>query len=375
MAQEGIKVQQIALFALCTLPSALRIIWSFMVDAVPLPFLSTALGQRRAWLLTSQLLVILLLFLLSLQMSPLDLTYMGLLCTGLSFAATIQHICSLSYQVEELRDKQFGVAESIGILGYRIGMLLAGAGAFYLSAFWDWDQIYQSLACFSILGPICTLVIDPPAQPSVPPPLHNWLQTHIVAPIQNFKKQPKYFTILLVLFLYCSGDHLIVKLQNVYFSELGFSAIEIANAIKLFGMGMTISSSLIAGLLLYRYSLKRCLWGIGFLHALSFLSFIMLYHQPTLPLLYLVSALEHFTGGMHITCIFTLQLRYCNPQYAATHLGILGSCFTLNRILCASSAGWIVTQYGWPMLFSVACLISLVSLYWVAKLPEPKTRN
>ncbi|REN07443.1 MFS transporter, partial [Mycobacterium tuberculosis] len=52
-------------------------------------------------------------------------------------------------------------------LGYRIGLILAGAGALYLAQFESWIVAYLAMAALMILPIITTLLCREPEQPEV----------------------------------------------------------------------------------------------------------------------------------------------------------------------------------------------------------------
>src|SRR5947207_12829343 len=58
MRESGVDLATIGLFALVGTPYAVKFAWAPLVDAIDLPLLSRLLGRRRAWLLSSQLLLI-----------------------------------------------------------------------------------------------------------------------------------------------------------------------------------------------------------------------------------------------------------------------------------------------------------------------------
>ena len=55
LADRGVDVGTIGLVSLASLPYTLKFLWAPVVDALPVPWLSAALGRRRGWLVASQL--------------------------------------------------------------------------------------------------------------------------------------------------------------------------------------------------------------------------------------------------------------------------------------------------------------------------------
>src|SRR5579859_4274213 len=55
MAEAGVDLRTIGLFALVGTPYTVKFLWAPLVDAVDLPLLSRWLGRRRSWLVLTQL--------------------------------------------------------------------------------------------------------------------------------------------------------------------------------------------------------------------------------------------------------------------------------------------------------------------------------
>src|SRR6202034_4136822 len=58
MAESGVNLGTIGLFALVGTPYTLKFLWAPIIDALDVPVLSPRFGRRRGWLLLSQLLLI-----------------------------------------------------------------------------------------------------------------------------------------------------------------------------------------------------------------------------------------------------------------------------------------------------------------------------
>src|SRR6185437_8159682 len=57
VAEVGVNLKTIGLFALVGTPYTLKFLWAPIVDALDVPVLARWLGRRRAWLLLTQLLL------------------------------------------------------------------------------------------------------------------------------------------------------------------------------------------------------------------------------------------------------------------------------------------------------------------------------
>lgn len=390
----GLSYTKIGFFALATLPYAFKFLWSPLIDRLTLPFFGTFLGKRRGWLLFSQLsLMVSLWCLASIDISH-NLVTTAFIVFGVSFFAATQDILLLTYQAEILARSTYGAGEAMSIFGYRMGMIVASAGALYLASSFSWGTVYVIMSMFVLVGIITTLFIaEPVVHPSVEAVLReekardylhshprlrgwqarilSWCYGAIVCPFADLIQNKIWIPALLVIFFYKLGDNLIGTMSNLFYVDLGFSKIDIANASKIFGMWASIFGGFVGGMLINRLGMVRSLFWFALIHAVATLMFVVMsYVGNSLPFLYFSIALEHITGGMRTTALFAYQLTLCNVSYAATQLALMTSLVNLGRTSCASISGFLVDILGWTEFFFLASASSipvLLLVLWLGK--------
>lgn len=392
-AREGMALKDVGLLSLASLPYALKFVWAPFVDRLNLPLLTPLLGRRRAWLFLSQLALVILLASLSRLHPSQGLSLIIPLVMAVVFASATQDIVMLAYQVERLQKNQYGSGEATAILGYRMGILMAGAGAFYLSSMMSWNEIYLVMAGVQSLGLLTTLFCKEPdpienhearlheekarAYLHAHPRLHgsvarilSWFYGALVCPFRDYMTRPDWVWGLAVLFLFKLGDNLIGSMSNIYYADLGYTTIEIANASKVFGMWALLIGGVIGGALMSRLGMLTCMFWFAALHGLTTLGYIALAYGDTHPLwmLYTFVAFDSVTGGMRITAFFAYQLTLVSPVYAATQLAFLTSVHHLGRTIFSSSSGFLVEAMGWTPFFAITSLASIPALLIVAHL-------
>ncbi|MBA4118532.1 MAG: MFS transporter [Candidatus Puniceispirillum sp.] len=380
--ESGLALTTIGLLGAVKLPYTMKFAWSPLVDRMHIPFLTRALGRRKAWLVAAQTLLSLCLFSMG-QLDPgKDLALLALCALGVSFSASTSVIVMFAYQAERLGRTQFGAGEAMGIFGYRMGILLAGAGVLYLVAHYvTWGEAYMLMGAISGLGMIYfTVIKEPDFRPCAhtqewershtgrfSSPLMAWSYGAFVCPFQDFMKRHKMWVIcLLIMLLYKMGDDIIGNMGNIFYTEVGFSKTEIAQASKVFGMIASILGGFVGGIMTARLGMLRTLLWAGLLHAVSLLCFLWVGAAGhDMGVLYICVALEHLTGGMRVTALFAYQLTLCNPTYAATQLALLSSLVELGRVVGACASGLLVETFGWQMFFVIAFFVSLPALFLV----------
>lgn len=171
LREAGIDRATVTLLSWAALGYSFKFVWAPIIDRMPVPYLTKAMGRRRAWLLVSQLAVVISLFWTSSfdpQASWLSLTVVGAIAIG--FSSATQDIVIDAYRIESAPPELQSMLSATYIAGYRIGMLVAGAGALWLAdylgggeySFDAWRWVYRAMACFMAVGIITTLVINEP---------------------------------------------------------------------------------------------------------------------------------------------------------------------------------------------------------------------
>ena len=127
LRQSGLSLQSISIFALATLSYALKFVWAPVIDRVRLPVLEPLLGPRRAWMLLTQLVVMLGLWAIAGSDPQLDLWKVGALAALVGFAGATQDIVIDAWRIEAVDESRHGAMAAAYQWGYRIAMIVAGA--------------------------------------------------------------------------------------------------------------------------------------------------------------------------------------------------------------------------------------------------------
>jgi PAT family beta-lactamase induction signal transducer AmpG len=171
LREAGVDRSAVTYFSWAALGYSFKFVWAPLVDSLQLPFLTNYLGRRRAWLLLSQLMIIVAISLMAL-INPATgtLTAMALAAVLLGFSSATQDIVIDAYRIESAEGNLQALLSSSYIAGYRIGMLIAGAGALYLASFLGssaeqysytaWRSTYFCMALMMLIGVITTFCIS-----------------------------------------------------------------------------------------------------------------------------------------------------------------------------------------------------------------------
>ena len=175
LREAGVERQAVTFFSWAALGYSFKFIWAPLIDQLPVPLLTRLMGRRRAWLLVSQVLVIAAIGLMASvdpASAPQALTLMAVGAVMLGFSSATQDIVIDAYRIESAPVDLQAMMSSTYIAGYRIGMVVAGAGALYLADFLGstkeaysyhaWQTTYWLMAATMLVGVLTTLVIKEP---------------------------------------------------------------------------------------------------------------------------------------------------------------------------------------------------------------------
>jgi PAT family beta-lactamase induction signal transducer AmpG len=237
LSRRGIDKTAIGLFALTGLPYTLKFLWAPALDFVRVPLLSARLGRRRAWTLVSQAaLVVAILGLGSTDPAAAPWTTAAL-AFAVALCSATQDVAVDAYRIEVLREAEQGAGAAATQAGYRLGLLVAGAGAIAASDFVAWPLVFTGLAALVGVGTIATLLApEPPAAPDAASIAPTRFAQAFLEPLRDLASRPQIVAIIGFALFYKFGDAIAGAMANPFYVELGFSGVEIASVTKVFGV-------------------------------------------------------------------------------------------------------------------------------------------
>ena len=155
----GVNRATITLFSWVGFAYSFKFIWTPIVDNLKLPILGK-LGHRRSWLLLSQLMIILSLIFISFTDPKTSLICTAIAAIFIAFSSATQDIVLDAFRIESASKNLQGALSSMYLTGYRIAMIVAGAGSLWIASFLGteiynqkvWQQVYQIMALIMLFG-------------------------------------------------------------------------------------------------------------------------------------------------------------------------------------------------------------------------------
>jgi MFS transporter, PAT family, beta-lactamase induction signal transducer AmpG len=376
LATAGISRAAIGAFALVGTPYTLKFLWSPLIDRLPPPI---PYGRRRGWGIAIQAALIVATLAMGSCDPRRDLALMGGLALLVAFLSASQDIVIDAYRVELLGPDQQGPGAAMIQTGYRIAMLMSGAGALMIADRAGWFAAYATIAGLLAVG-LLVFVIGP--EPEIAPAveqnirtgeaggLEHWVATAVVAPFADFMRRPLWPAILIFIVGYKLGEAMAGVMATPLYVALGFSLREIAAISKLVGFFATIAGAIIGGSLTVRFGVMRTLMLCGILQSAGNLFYVLqVVGGHRLDYLALCVATENLTGAMAGAALVAYLSSLCSPAFTATQYALLSSLAAVGRTLVASSGGLLAERLGWAPFFlltTVATVPALILLGWIA---------
>ena len=380
---EGVSLTAIGGLLTVSTPYAFKFLWAPVFDQVSPPPIFRRLGQRRGWLLSIQIPLMISIAVVGYSDPKEGLQFLAIAAVTMAFFSASQDVVIDAYRIEILwaDDDEQAVGASSTQVGYRIGLLVAGAGAIALSDFIDWSVIYTAMGTLISVGVIATLIAPEPetrifasevfddnsrrGMLDLPSRIIDRLNAAVLTPATEFFdrnwKAAIWATIFILFYKY--GDAVAGAMSYPFFRELGFTGVETAAITKVFGICMAALGAIAGAVMVLKFGVIAGLALGGVLQAVTNLLFAYL---ATLghDLIFLTVAIgaDNFTGGLGSAAFVTLLSRFCNVSFTATQFALFTSLMALSRVLFAVPSGWLADQVGWMNFFILTTGLAVPAL-------------
>lgn len=396
----GVELSVIGFFSWVGVTYSIKVFWAPVVDGLPLPFLTKRFGKRRSWMLLAQFGIAAGLFGMANSDAHSQIQQIALLAVCVAFCSSTQDIVIDAYRIEAAVAEYQGAMAAMYVLGYRVALLVAGAGAFYLAEFFGWDVAYRLMACCMLIGVVATLSIDEPrheprseireleqsvenvlgvaSRKNWVARLGAWFSGAVLSPfVEFFSRNGKFGVLILVLIAtYKMSDITMGVMANPFYLDIGFSKKEIADISKVFGFFMTIGGASLGGVLVARYGIMGPLLLGATLTSLTNLLFVLLaVSKPNLILLAGTVSADNLSGGVATAVFIAYLSSLTSTAYTATQYALFSSLMTLPAKLLGGLSGLVVERYGYELFFVYSASVGLPAIFLVLVLIRRYSRD
>jgi len=401
MREEDVTRTAIGFFSWVGIMFSIKVFWAPVVDRIALPFLTSALGRRRSWMLLAQLGIIGGLVGIAGTDPGMDLVQVALFALLVAFSSATQDISIDAYRIEAVERDLQGAMAATYQLGYRIAMLVAGAGALYIAEFFSWSTAYLVMAACVLVGFITVLIIDEPTRPRDQAAEERerrlaqslagglaiggrarqafaWFSGAVISPFADFFGRMGWLAVVILAFIgvYRLSDITMGIMANPFYIDLGFTKTEIANVTKLYGVIMSGVGALAGGVLVVRYGImKPLLLGAILVASTNLLFALLALAGNDLVYLAMTISADNFSGGLAGAAFIAYLSSLTNTAYTATQYALFSSMFTLPGKFLGGFSGIMVDAAGYVNFFIYAAALGIPAILLTVYLMRNGTHN
>lgn len=365
-ADAGLSIWITSSLSLISLPYLFRFLWAPFLDR----YRFLALGRRRGWILSMQILIVVGLHVMTWFTPQASPWTMAILSFILAVFSTTQDTAIDAQRVEYLPSEYYGLGASLASTGYRIGMLLSGGIGLILAQHYGWIIAYRVMSVGLFIGMLATLWSNEPQ-------LSNTESSSIIGTYRDSlhdllnRSDIIYFCIFVLLFKL--GEVFTTSISGIIMpfliQGLGFSLDTIGYVHKIWGTLALILGGIVGGAAMLRLSLYRALLTFGLLQALTNILFIILAIAGKNLYLFSIAVIsDNFAAGMGSTALVAVLMSFVNQKFTATQFSILVCIAGLPRVFSGPIGAFLQVHFGWVGLYCIAFFLSLLFVPFLQRL-------
>jgi MFS transporter, PAT family, beta-lactamase induction signal transducer AmpG len=389
LREAGIDRTTIGFLSWVGLAYGFKWVWSPLVDRMPIPLLTRALGRRRSWLLASQAVIMAALVMMAMTDPKIALAPVVWCAIAVAFGSATQDIALDAFRIESADTQHQAALAATYQTGYRIAMIWSGAGALWIAARAEvpgaiagatsayqpgaWQTAYVVMALSMLPGVLTVLFSPEPARRAIKPSKNaaEWLKSALVEPFAEFITRYRWHAVLILALIatYRISDVVMGIMANPFYVDMGYTKDEVAAVTKIYGVVMTLVGAFVGGALSLRLGVMRVLMLGAALSAATNLLFAWLGSRghDVHALVFVISA-DNLASGIASSAFIAYLSSLTNVNYSATQYAMFSSMMLLLPKFVAGYSGLYVDHFGYTHFFTAtACLgVPVLGLVWLA---------
>lgn len=363
MASIGVNLKTIGLFALVSLPYSFKFLWAPLLDRYSPPFM----GRRRGWVAITQLGLAVGIWVMSSldpRSAPVAMAAAALI---VAFFSASQDIVSDAYRTDVLPAEERASGTSTFVLGYRIAMLVSGAGALALSDYMSWPTVFKIMALAML--PMIVITWRAPEPEAVRPP--RTVTDAFTKPFLDFFSRKGALTGIAFVMMYKLGDYVASGMIQPFLIKTGFSGTEIAAWYKAVGFAAMTVGVLLGGGMVAKLGVRKALLLFGILASVTNSGYLALsIVGKNHALLAAAIGIHNLCSGMAEAAFMAFIMSLCNKSFSATQFALLSSASTVVGRSLGAGAGYLIHAAGWPVFFATTMAMAAPALVILGLLPR-----
>ena len=371
----GVSLSYIGFFAWLTLAYAIKFLWAPLVDRFSIPFFKRY-GQRKSWILTTQLIILSSIFILSLLNPQFNFNIFCLVALIIAVAGSFQDIAIDAFRIEYAKISDQGNLAAAYQLGYRLAIVTAASFGLIFADFYGWSLTYKVLSIsmlFGIVGAIFSKEIVNKELGRLT------FSSSIIEPFKDFYSRFGLYMasiLLLIIATYRLTDIVMGPMATPFYLEMGFSKTEIGSVVKVAALIFSIIGVFFGGIFIKTLGVFKSLIVGAFLVFITnlFFSYVSISEKSLFLLTFIVS-LDSLAVGIVGTVNIAFLTSLVSKKYTAFQYALLtGFMAGPGFILKGLSGVWVEKlqilhglEYGWMYFYIFTSLLTFPVIFLLIK--------
>src|SRR3954454_23177401 len=346
------------------LPWSLKWLWAPLVDRH---------GSRRVWIAACLAGIAGL----TLALGHLELASLGsglwLLLIAIVVLSATQDVAIDAYTIQSTTTRELGVANSVRITLYRVGMLCAGGLLVWLAGRIGWSSSLKVGAGVLAGLALCASFLPPIDRASG--------HAHTVwEPIRELFARPGIGAVILFALIFKFDIAALEPMMRPFWVDSGLTLEQIGAVITSGRLIATIAGAALGGVFTTRYGIFTGLWVLGLVQALSGLIYwgtaVGVQHNLLAGsgglggkgLIVGAAYFESFAAGLGTSAYLAFLMSVCEKRYAATQFAVLSALLALTRWIAGDLSGELAERLGYANYFLVTFFVGLPAFGLIPRL-------
>ncbi len=372
LAEAGVDKGEIGLFAWTGFAFVIKPLWAPLLDRVPIPVLDRMVGRRRAWMAAAQVGIIATLLAMSAADPGANLLYVAVVAVAMAFAAATQDIAIDAWRIEAATDEEQGVMAAMYQYGYRVAIMVAGAGALFVADVANWAAAYQAMAVLMGVG-LLTVFFAPKVEVReyVPPtraPLPQMISKSVIGPFRDFFSRYGVNALVILLFiaLFRVPDFLMGYMTGPLYIDLGYDKTTIGAIRSGVGLFAILFGVFLGGVIVARFDFRwSLLFGVVSQAATNLVYTWLALSDGTVGGLAVAVVSDNIAYGAAGTILIAYMSSLTNTAFTATQYALFSSFYALPGKFVGGFSGFMVEGVGFAWFFAITAIIGIPTAFLV----------
>lgn len=358
---EGIDRTTIGFMYWVTLAYTVKFLWAPVVDRLPIPGLTRALGRRRSWMLVAIAGTMIGLVLIGSSQPSVNLIATLAGAAILAYSGATLDIAIDAWRIESAENDQQANMAAAYVMGYRGAIMFAGVGL-AIADQTSWFISFGVMALAMGVTGVCVLFMREPNRDKVVIPpnltLSQRVTSAVIDPFKQFLARLNFWIVpvFALITIYRMSDFTMGIMASPLYADLGYSGTVIGTIQTGPGVVATIAGGFLGGVFAFRFGVLRAMLLGSFITLVSNGAYAWLSATGTPDEGWRVAIAiigDNVAGGYVGTVFIAYLSSLTDPANAATQYALLSSLYAFVNKLIAGFSGVLADTVGYINFFLI----------------------